>query len=375
MKHKKDIFHIYWGTAGNAGLYMDEIYQTLKKAGYEQKTFVSYYYPFDYGEKVFFKRTEMEHCKYTGTKRRIMQAFELLIALIKILLAGKKDKPQIINYSYVSNGNSVIFWFLKRLKKSSQCKLIITCHDVEPFAKDRVAYEKELAIKKKIYSLADYYLVHNANSREALISLFQVNPDRILEHLFPIMDLTKLEGSQGEVDSLYDFLFIGHLRREKGIEFLLNSWPKFHRQQPMANLCIAGNPSYYKEYIDSHQKDCEENGIIFKMGFLSDNEYIALVKSASCIIFPYLSGTNSGVISTVISLNKCVITSDIEMFANNPLIPREYMFAAGDEGSFLGLLQKAYNHKNNSVGMDLVNNYRKIFNSQVELVYSSIIKK
>ena len=48
------IYHIYWGTSGNSGLYLDEIYQILKKGGYNQKIYVNYYYPFGYGEKIFF---------------------------------------------------------------------------------------------------------------------------------------------------------------------------------------------------------------------------------------------------------------------------------------------------------------------------------
>jgi hypothetical protein len=46
------IYHIYWGTSGNSGLYLDEIYQILKKGGYNQKIYVNYYYPFGYGENL-----------------------------------------------------------------------------------------------------------------------------------------------------------------------------------------------------------------------------------------------------------------------------------------------------------------------------------
>ena len=49
------IYHIYWGTSGNSGLYLDEIYQILKKGGYNQKIYVNYCYPFGYGERIFFK--------------------------------------------------------------------------------------------------------------------------------------------------------------------------------------------------------------------------------------------------------------------------------------------------------------------------------
>ena len=135
MKHNNNnlIYHIYWGTAGNAGLYLDEIYKVLENAGYNQKAFVSYYYPFNYGEKVFFKHSEMEHCQLKGPVRKLMQAIELLYALCLILWHASRDKPKIVNYSYVSSGNFLILFFLKAVKKTSKC-IIITCHDVVPFA-------------------------------------------------------------------------------------------------------------------------------------------------------------------------------------------------------------------------------------------------
>ena len=62
---KKGCFHVYWGTQGNGGLYLDEIYQVLKSVGISQDVFVSYYYPLAYGKKVFFKYTDL----ISGKKR------------------------------------------------------------------------------------------------------------------------------------------------------------------------------------------------------------------------------------------------------------------------------------------------------------------
>lgn len=64
------IYHIYWGTSGNSGLYLDEIYQILKKGGYNQKIYVNYYYPFGYGEKIFFKRGDVAMSRYKGITRK-----------------------------------------------------------------------------------------------------------------------------------------------------------------------------------------------------------------------------------------------------------------------------------------------------------------
>lgn len=366
------IYHIYWGTAGNAGLYLDEIYQTLQKAGYKQKVFVSYYYPFDYGEKVFFKRTEMEHCRYKGLVRKFLQVYEFVVALFRIFLQAFKDKPNVINYSYVNRGNAILFLFLKSIKIISHCKLVITCHDVIPIIAEKKAYNKEIAIKKKIFSLANYFFVHTEASKNELKSIFGVREEQVLIHLFPLMDLSKMDKGSGGVDNKYDFLFIGHMRPEKGIPLLVDAWGTFHKTYPEARLCIAGNPNFYKKYLAEREEWCAKNGIDLNLGFISDEDYIRIVKSSKCVVFPYTGGTNSGVISTVVSLGRDVITSDLGMFANNFFAPKQNMFRTGSVESLIEILTDYQLGKLVSDSLLRIEKYRLIFGEQVRSAYAIV---
>ena len=366
------IYHIYWGTAGNSGLYLEEIYQVLRKKGYSQKVFVNYYYPFNYGEKVFFKRTEMEHCKYHGFLRKVMMGIELFQGLTKVLFSSIKDKPSLINFSYAGWSNSLVYVFLYLLRKINRGKLVITCHDVIPSLRNVRGYDKELKRKERIYSLASYYLVHNNNSIDDLIRVFVIDKQKVLIHPFPLMDLSKLDMNI-QVIPEYDYLFIGHLRKEKGVDLLLDAWQDFHALFPKASLCIAGNAAYYKDYLFRKEADCKENNVTLKLGFVEDKDYIQIIKSAKCVLFPYTSGTNSGVISTVISLRRNVITSDIGMFANNPLVPRGNMFKSGDKSSFVDLLIKNYKEAFTYDYENLIGDYRNQFTKRVNDVYSSLL--
>lgn len=370
---KDKIFHIYWGTAGNAGLYMDEIYQAINKMGYQQKAFVNYYYPFNYGDKVFFKRTEMEHSKYTGLLRKIVQAYEFLLALSQIYFYVIKDKPRIVNYSYVSRGNLLILYFLKFVKKIRGLLLVITCHDVIPITESKMEYERELSIKRKIYAIADYYLVHTNKSCEELREIFFVEAERVLKHPFPLMDLSKLDNKREKKGIIYDFLFIGHMRPEKGVSILIEAWQKFYEQYPESRLCLAGNPNHYKEYLAEKAEWCKNHNVELILRFINDEEYIDIIKSARCVVFPYTGGTNSGVISTVVSLSRDIITSDLGMFENNPFVPKENMFKVGDTNS---LVEKLIAYKNGELVSDCsqrVSEYRKIFKEQVCNVYSFLL--
>ena len=363
------IYHIYWGTAGNAGLYMDEIYKCLESAGMKQEAFVNYYYPFNYGHKVFFRFTEMGHCKKLGKLRNPIRLIELIGALTRIYFSILLHKPQIVNYSLIGVFSPVVL-FLKLIKKTTKSKLIITCHDVMPFANTIQTVSKQEKMRTECFHLADHLLVHNQNSAQELQKSFGINPEKIVMHPFPIMDMNKIYTSQGYESKKYDFLFMGHLRKEKGIEVLIDAWKQFHPIHPEATLCIAGTSPFGLDtslYTGLN--------ITFFLHFLSDEEYFTLPHQSNYIILPYTSGTNSGVVSTLITTKGArLITSDLDMFTSNPLLNKENMFETGNSQALAKKMEQVYDTPiQNDNTTERIQNYRTRFNQEVIGVYRNFI--
>jgi len=363
------IYHIFWGTAGNAGLYMNEIYECLESAGIKQEVFVNTYYPFNYGHKVFFRLTEMGHGKKLGKLRNPVRLIELIGALTRIYFSILWHKPQIVNYSLIGVFSPVVL-FLKLIKKTTKSKLIITCHDVMPFTNTIQTVSKQEKMRKECFHLADYLLVHNQNSANELQESFGINPEKIVKHPFPIMDMNKIYTSRGSESKRYDFLFIGHLRKEKGIEVLLEAWKLFHPRHPEATLCIAGTLPFG---LDTSRY--EGLNITFILHFLSDEEYFTLPRQSNYIILPYTSGTNSGVVSTLITTKGVrLITSDLSMFTSNPLLNKEYMFESGNCQALAKKMEQVYGTPAlDDDTTERIQNYRKKFNQEVISVYRKFI--
>lgn len=359
------IYHIYWGTAGNSGLYLDEIYQTLKKAGFEQRAFVNYYYPFDYGEKVFFRYGDVGHSKMTGKVRRVVQLFEIIWGYIKILLYACKEKPEVVNYSHASKSYMFINWFIRILRKVSGATVVVTCHDVLPFTETT----GEMSMRGKIFQSADRLLVHTKTASNELVEYFNVDPKTIIIHPFPIMDLSKISKvKNNDIKKDTDFLFIGHLRKAKGIELLLESWIDFHQQCPDATLKVCGQKLPGTVFDEN---ELAKYNIEFHLHFISDDDYEGFVRSTRYVVLPYLKGTNSGVISTVLSLGTEVITSDLPMFSDNHLVPKDAMFKTGNKDSLVQLLVSKY-HDSVKSGVEALQAYRQKFDEEVINVYESL---
>ena len=367
QRNKKLLYHIYWGTAGNAGLYLDEIYKVLEKAGYKQKAFVNYYYPFDYGEKVFYKYTELGHCKVKRFRGPI-RYLELLWALLRIWVRTIIDKPRVINYSLIGSFR-IVNYYLRFSQKVLGCKIVLTCHDVIPFASASQAADAEMNNRRRVLSIADYLLVHNNYSKKTLQEIFAVKEDRIVMHPFPVMDLGLLIKNAKIKYSNSDFLFIGHLRREKGVDVLLKAWEIVHKECPKAILRIAGNlPSIENLDVTEYRG---RSDIEFKLQFLTDEEYCGLINAARFVVLPYKDGTNSGVVSTVLSLNSEVIASDIPMFDQNPLIDKTLLFKSEDVSSLASTMIAAFKMNENGIrSSNTITQYREQFELKVNEVYN-----
>lgn len=362
----KLIYHIYWGTSGNSGLYLDEIYQVLKEERYEQRVFVSYYYPFDYGNKIFFKRGDISNSRFNGIPRKIIQLLEVLKGYLIILCYSIIERPKLINYSHASESYFFIVWFLKLLKVLSGARLIITCHDVKPHG----LIPGEMHNRYKIFQVADNLLIHNEQSKEDLKDIFFIPSSKVVMHPFPIMDLSKITKDTPNPFNNVDFLFIGHLRKDKGIELLLDAWKEFSKINGKTTLRIAGR---LLRGLDIDKDLLEKCNVDFQFRYISDDDYYHYVKASRYVVLPYIQGTNSGIISTVLSLGTEVLTSDIPMFTQNPLVPESNTFVSENLQSLVDTLQKLY-FSNNKSGIDSLVAYKKEFKESVIRAYSSLFK-
>lgn len=328
MKNKRNLVHVYSGTQGSAGLYINEILLALNgNDRISQKAFVSYYYPFNNACKIFYKFTDLASGRRKTRIRPYLRYIEMIYALFRILCYIMVNRPKYVNYS-LNSSYYPEYLFLKIVRKILGIHLIITCHDVVPFVNNYLDLSKENNRRIYLLNLADYLLVHNSNSKTDLINYYGIKYDKIISHPFPIMDLRLLQHPVNKKN--IDFLFIGHLRVEKGIDILLNAWIKYHKEFPDATLYIVGNnPPNSGIMVDKY----ENLNITFILNYVDDRAYAQYIASAKCVVLPYIKGTNSGIPSSAYSLGTKLIVSDIPMFKNNVLIDRNTLFKSGDSFS------------------------------------------
>lgn len=285
----------------------------------------------------------------------------MIVLFIRTLI----DRPTVINFALLSSLFAPEKLYLKTVKFFGLSKIMFTCHDVIPFGS---ITDSVLKRRKAIFDIADYFLVHNENSRNELIDIFRISSERIVSHSFPVMDLKKMNFTFPKKKK-YDFLFQGALRPEKGIDVLLEAWTLFHIKHPEAKLLIVGytrgNEIDFSKYVGLN--------IFFDLKYVDDIEYCANIAYSKCIILPYKRGTNSGIPSSALSLNCEVIASDIPMFKNNSLIRKENLFKTENVEDLFRALDNVYLSLANTSESERIYYYRKSFNNEVHEMYSMLL--
>ena len=349
---KYDICHVYPITSGTAGTYIDEIFKSLNDE-FKQEVFVNYYYPYNYGKKYFYKFSDLSSpynfLKKFNTLRRIIRLIEMIMGLIRTLINILGNEEKVVNYS-LNSDLFIEYLFLKILKLNS-VKVIITCHDVLPFgvSQNNIQQTKKFKTKKKFFELADYLLVHNENSVKELRYYYGISGEMVVFSPFPIMDINTfykenclpVDLKKACLKGQFIVSMVGYFREEKGLNVLIDAWKRFYTNDKNAKLLLAG---HFPNNTDLDLiKECQ--GVVLHEGFLNDNAYTELIKKSDIVVMPYIRGTNSGIPSSIVSMNTVVLTSDIEMFRNNPFLSPETMFKSGDSTDLANKLEYFYNNK------------------------------
>jgi glycosyltransferase involved in cell wall biosynthesis len=111
-------------------------------------------------------------------------------------------------------------------------------------------------------------------------------------------------GLQGEV-----VLFFGYVRPYKGLDTLLEAWPRVRARRP-ATLVVAGefyeNPAPYRA-----RAQAGGSSVRLLERYLDDGEVEAVFRAADVVVLPYRSATQSGVTHVAYALGVPVITTDV----------------------------------------------------------------
>jgi glycosyltransferase involved in cell wall biosynthesis len=323
---KTKLFFIDYASFDNSGSYIDKIKSNINK-DIDYHFFLHSAYKFNSlnSTRIFNKISDKINFKKLNN---ISKFFEMYLSFtyiyLRLLFNFHLEKKVIVSLYQPFTAYSFFF----KLVKILNAELYIIVHDLIPLESNYPKFI--LSSQNSLLQKADKFIVHNEHSRDGLIKFNK----KIYLIRFPLMEIEKNISLTTKKTSIINFLFIGHLRKEKGIELLLDVWRKFSVKHDSVYLTIAGSIANGLNFNFDNLQKCE---IID--GYIDDAKYSQLIQNCDYGILPYTGGTNSGVFSTIISFNKPVLSSDISLFKDSEFSIDELMFGSGNEKDFLRVLE------------------------------------
>jgi glycosyltransferase involved in cell wall biosynthesis len=205
---------------------------------------------------------------------------------ISFLIRKKyKNKILFITENVVSHEANAIDKFLTRIGLKFASKFLtlsgIVKKEVQQYSKGKKVYRSELPV----YDC--YKPVEQANTK-------------------------KLKEELGFAEDSLVLLFFGYVRKYKGLDIIIEAFPKILSTNPKAKLLIVGE--FYddpKEYFELIKKlKIEEQAKVINQ-FVPNEDVAKYYQAADVVILPYRSATQSGILNVAYGFYKPVIVTDV----------------------------------------------------------------
>lgn len=194
--------------------------------------------------------------------------------------------------------------------------VLSTVHDLQPHEAKKAWYKilRQNVIYKRLndnLQVAKYIVT---NSMEQYHNLKVQFPDKqITFHSFPslvTMEIMKGHDVPEELKSLNKpyILFFGRIEEYKGIRLLYKAFLESRQLHDNYMLVIAGSGQF------GFEREQSEKNVIFLNRYIKDSEVAYLYQQAHCVVYPYISATQSGVLSLAFYYQTPVLVSDVPFF-------------------------------------------------------------
>jgi glycosyltransferase involved in cell wall biosynthesis len=210
------------------------------------------------------------------------------------------------------------------------------CHNVRPFGSsgsfDRSRMQQ--FFYRRIYRLFDIVFVHFERNRREFLESFRAPRVEVIVHgneeIFrELRTRDRLAFGNEPV-----VLFLGTLSRYKGIDVLLDAFPRVRRETG-ARLILAGFPTSDFD-LDAHQARSGD-GVTWVPEYIESGDVAAWMELASVIVFPYRDIHQSGAVHIAQTFGVPIVASAVGAFqdvieheASGLLVPPEDPAALAD---------------------------------------------
>ena len=245
---------------------------------------------------------------------RLARRIEAVVDAGTVAAFARRLRPDVIHL-HCTNPISLLYLMLLRLLG---VPLVATAHVVTPH--ERPLFQH--AIYRRIHRISHLIIAHSDFDRKRLLEEFAIDPERVVviphgEYGFfasggDVQDRDTARRSLGLEPPDEVALFFGYIREYKGLDVLLEAWPKVMDARPGARLLVAGDPV---RLDPARRKELEAWAtslrVVHHFDYIPFSDVTRYFRAADAIVMPYRHISQSGVLFLALSLGVPVVAARV----------------------------------------------------------------
>jgi glycosyltransferase involved in cell wall biosynthesis len=244
----------------------------------------------------------------------LTRKIEAVVDAFVVAASARRLRPDVVHL-HCTNPIAVAHLVLLRLLGAP---LVSTTHVVTPHERGRL----QDAVSRAIHRMSPLVIAHSDFDRRRLIEEFAVEPGRVVviphgEYGFfegggevPDRETVRRDLGLGPRDEVA--LFFGYIREYKGLDVLLEAWPRVVDAMPGARLVVAGDPVRLPPGRRVELESWAERlGAVHRFEYIPFAEVMRYFAAADVVVMPYRHVSQSGVLYLALSLGVPVVATRV----------------------------------------------------------------
>ena len=253
----------------------------------------------------------------------LTKAWRIGCYYVRLLLYTVRTPSNIFHIQWENSLALIDRTFLLLYYKLFGKKLVFTAHNIYREARDGRATPLRRLSLSVMYHLLDRIIVHTAKMKEELCSLFHVAPQKVIviphgiNNRIPRKGVTQDEARRqmGLEPAAHVVLFFGQIDSYKGIETLIDAVAMCVNEDASIMLLVAGKPKRQSDYIQNLERQAvhriPEQNRRLRLQYIPVGEVEMYFAAADCVVLPYKSIFQSGVIFLSYRFGLPIIATDV----------------------------------------------------------------
>jgi glycosyltransferase involved in cell wall biosynthesis len=232
--------------------------------------------------------------------RKLLKGVEYLPSIRRLLRRVDSLDPDLVHVQWLVRPELDVRWLRKIARERPS---VLTAHNAAPRRARAVDAWREAL------ETVDRIVVHSRQTGDKLARLgVDRGKTRVIPH--PVFDAPVDEAVSPPSGGT--MLFLGLIRRYKGLDLLVSALPRILEAVPDARLVVAGDPLDPVEPMRTLASSFGvDEAIEWRLGFLPEPELAPLLADAAFVVLPYRVIESSGVLALALGHGRPAVVSDL----------------------------------------------------------------